>query len=227
MMRWPLFASMTLVLMLAGCFSQRTGILERMFDLALGQLSDEAVEVAPQPTRDQLSQIPFAMIALSRPGSEARGFIVPVADTGGYVVYQDPFRRSVVLNGAQMTGTYGFGYDLAAVKGQLDDPIAVQRPVRDWPSTLVRNYQFKLQNAPHFEITVQCVLEFVSRETIEIVELSFDLAKVQERCSNAKRTFENTYWADPATGYIWKSQQWIGPKVEPFIIEVIRPYKST
>jgi hypothetical protein len=63
-------------------------------------------------------------------------------------------------------------------------------------------------------------------ERIEIVELTYDLMRVNEVCRNAEREIINTYWVDAQTGFIWKSEQWLGPRIGHVTIEIIRPYSG-
>ncbi|MEM7190553.1 MAG: YjbF family lipoprotein [Pseudomonadota bacterium] len=212
---------------LAACSSGNT-MLVQLGELAVDSVfEEEPAGETVEPTREDLNQIPFSTLALTRAGLPTRGFAVAIADNGGYVTYQDPSGRSVIFRGGLLTGTRGFGFDMAAVRHQVDDPVITPTPVADWPATIARNYQFWLEAAADYEITVQCVVEFVARETVEIVEINFDLARIQERCGNGTRTFTNTYWVDPDSGQIWKSEQWAGPRIEPFIIEVVRPYAAS
>ncbi len=69
-----------------------------------------------------------------------------------------------------------------------------------------------------------CVFERVARENIGIVEIDFEVVRIREVCTNARRQFTNTCWVEPETGFIWKSQQWPGANLEQATIEIIRPY---
>ena len=186
-------------------------------------------EPAPKPpvfTREQLNQVPFATIAL-KDDEGNRSYVVPVADNGGYLNYQDAARRSLIMRGGLITATQGLSYNMSAVRFDVDDPVVTPRPVADWPGSIYRSYQFKLMGgARDFMITTACVYQVVARERIEIVELFFDTVRVDETCSNTQRSFTNTYWAEPDTGFIWRSKQWIGPRHDQMNIEIIRPYKA-
>lgn len=226
-MRTLLYLAATLCTgLLAGCTSDGSSALEE-----LGPLAEEIIlgpgeppPPAPPITRATLDAVPFATIAISAPG-QPRAFVAAVADNGGFVSYQDQLRRSIVLEGGLVVATKGLGYNLSAVKHQLDDPVAIPTPAADWPTTVVRNYQFALVGAEDYQVTVGCQIQQAARERIEIVELDFDVMRVEETCGNGLRTFTNTYWVDPETGFIWKSVQWIGPRQpDPLVIEVIRPF---
>lgn len=217
---------------LAGCSSDGTTIYEQLGPLVQDQLlggtlldGDAAAPAAAQRelTRAELNQIPFATISL-RQGDNPRAFVVPVADNGGFLVYQDVERRGIVMEGGLITGTRGFGYDLDAVAHRIDDPVVVPTPLPEWPAGVERSYGFTLRGVTEYDIAVSCTFERGVREFIEIVELRFEVVRVIETCRNPRRTFVNTYWVDPDSGFVWKSEQWVGPRVPPMTVEIVRPY---
>lgn len=219
-----LFA-LTVLGLLTGCSSDGSTAAERLGPLAEDLIfgKDAPDEPPKELTRAELAQVPFATVAISTPDSP-RAFVAAVANNKGFVSYQDQTRRSIVLEGGLLVATHGLGYNLSAVKHQSTDPVARQTPLADWPGQLVRNYQFALTGAEDYDITVNCALSQIARERIEIVELFFDVVRVNETCSNGKSSFTNTYWVEPETGFIWKSVQWIGPRQpELFTLEIIRP----
>ena len=227
-MRWAA-STLSAMLLLGACTSEGTTAFERLGpqarDLILGS-DDEDAQPQPELTRAQLNQIPFATISVQA-GDFPRAFVAAVTDNGGYVVYQDPTRRSLVLEGGLLSATHGLGYNLSAIKRQADDPVASPRPVADWPAVITRNYQFSLANRDDYEITVRCRYGTPTPERIEIVELFFDLVRIEETCGNGTRTFSNVYWAEANSGFIWKSSQWIGPRHDPYVIEIVRPYQKS
>jgi hypothetical protein len=195
---------------------------------ALAKVSFMGVEEkAPLPelTREQLNQIPSATIALSL-GDGPRTFLVPLADNGGYLNYLDSGGHGLVMLKGAVTGTQALGKDLEAVRYHPDDPIANPTPVADWPGEVYRDYQFAQRSGAEYSITLACVFERLARETIEIVEIDFDVVRISEVCTNARRQITNTYWVEAETGFIWKSRQWLGPHLEQATIEIIRPYSG-
>lgn len=224
MKRAIMFAA--LALGLAACSSGRDSVFERVTPILREQVlgADEA-PAPPPPGRAALDRIPYATIAIGIEGAP-RAFVVPVADNGGYLVYQDPSRRSVVMRGGLITATHGLGHDLGSVTHGRDDPVVAARPVADWPGTLTRVYGFSPRGREAYRVAVVCTLGRGAPERIEIVERGFELVRVTETCRSPRRSFVNTYWADAATGFIWKSEQWIGPRQPPMTIEIVRPYAA-
>lgn len=230
MKRLARLVAATGAVLLAGCSSGSNTVYERLGPLLQerifgGPVFGDAppVEAPPELTRAALDEIPFATIAL-RSGDAPRAFIVPVADNGGYLNYQDVARRGIVMLGGLVTGTHGFGYDLDSVRHAVNDPIVVPTPLAQWPVELARNYSFTLRGQLDYEIAVQCSVERGAREIVEIVERAFEVVRVVETCVNPQRRFVNTYWVDPGSGFIWKSEQWVGPRIPPMTVEIIRPY---
>lgn len=218
-------------LALAGCSSGGNTVYERLGPMIQQELLGDLVtepepEVQPREmTRAELNQIPYATISLSL-GDNPRALVVPIADNGGYLVYQDTAQRGVVMRGGLITATHGFGYNLDSVAHRRDDPVVSPTPLPQWPASVERSYSFTLRGQIDYEIAVACAFERGVREFIEIVELRFEVVRMVETCTSPKRQFVNTYWADPDSGFIWKSVQWVGPRIPAMTVEIVRPYGS-
>ncbi len=126
--------------------------------------------------------------------------------------------------GGAVTGTQAFGKDLEGVLHDPRDPVAHPMPLAEWPGRVDRQYQFTVRDTGAYAVTLACVYDRVAAETIEIVEIGFDLVRISETCTNARRQVVNTYWVEADTGSIWKSEQWLGPDLGQVTIEIIRPY---
>jgi hypothetical protein len=143
---------------------------------------------------------------------------------GATVDYRDASNRSIRLRGGALAATAGLGVDLAAVRFAEDDPIAHPTPLAEWPARVFREYQYLAQSGPPYGITLACAYQRVASETIEIIEVLFDVVRVTETCTNQARQVVNTYWVEEANGFIWRSEQWVGPKIGHVTIEIIRPF---
>ncbi|MDH3669181.1 MAG: YjbF family lipoprotein [Paracoccaceae bacterium] len=216
--------SLMAALALAACSSSGSNDFQRIGALAKAQLAPaEPQAPAPELTRAELDQIPWATIALSF-GDGPRSYLVPLADNGGYLTYLDSAGHGLVMFGGAVTGTQAFGKDLEGVLRDPRDPIAHPVPLADWPGRIDRQYQFAVRDNGAYAVTLACVFDRVAAETVEIVELDFDLVRIAETCTNARRQVVNTYWVEAGTGFIWKSVQWLGPDLDQVTIEIIRPY---
>lgn len=208
---------------LGACSSGGPTLFQRIGTLAATTVTGPEETPAPRLTRAELNQIPSAVIAVST-GGGPRAFLVPLSDNNGHLNYRDAEGNAVILFGGAVSRTESLGYDLRAVRYHALDPIAHQMPLAEWPDRVQREYQYARRDLGRYSITLDCVFERVARETIEIVEVSFDVMRVSEICTNARRQITNTYWVDQATGFIWKSEQWVDPRIGHLTIEIIRPY---
>jgi hypothetical protein len=212
--------------LLTGCSSQGESNFQRLGTLAKGSfITPEEKPPARELTRAELDQIPYATIALSFDDGP-RTFLVPLADNGGYLTYMDQNRRGLVMKGGAVTASNAPREDLRAERHHRDDPLARQLPLAECPATLSRDYPFRKRDGVTYSVTLACVFERLARETIEIVELSFEVVRISEVCTNAARQVVNTYWVEEDTGFIWKSRQWLGPNLDPATVEIIRPYSG-
>ena len=224
MRRWIAFTALVLT---AACSSGGDNQFQRLGDLTKAAVFGSGEPTTPQPelTRAELNQIPSATIALTV-DEAPRAYLVPLADNGGYLNYLDAAGHGVIMFGGAVTGTQAFGKDLEAVRHDRRDPIAHPTPLADWPTQVYRDYQFMVRDGEDYSITLSCVFDRIVAETIEIVEIDFDLVRIAETCTNARRQVVNTYWVEEDTGFIWKSIQWLGPSLGQVTIEIIRPYSG-
>lgn len=216
-------AALALALALGACSSGGPTYLERLG----AAIKDRIAPPAPRPprvlTRAELDEIPYATITVAF-GESARAILLPLADNGGYLDYRDASNRGIRMLGGAVAASEGLGLNLEAVRHDRRDPVAYPRPLADWPESVFREYQYRVREGEDYGITLACTYRVVVRETVEIVEINFDLARVSEVCTNQLRQVVNTYWVEEETGFIWKSEQWLGPVLGHARIEVIRPY---
>lgn len=204
------------------CSSQGPGIYERVGSLVKASVAPPKQAPAPKRTRAELNKIPYATIGISFGAGFA--YLVPIANNGGYLDYRDAAGRSVRMLGGALDATEGVALDLAAVRFAQNDPIAHRTPLADWPRSVFREYQFQPKTGQQYGITLDCAYQRVARETIDIVEIKFDVVRMSEVCTNQARQVVNTYWVEPDSGFIWKSEQWAGPVIGKVTIEIIRPF---
>jgi len=212
-------------LALNACSSSSEGFFRQMGDRAAALVGGAKEAPRRQLSRAELNQIPYATIAVSSDDGPP-AYLVANADNGGYLDYRDDAGNAVRILGGAVAGLATSGYDLDAVLFDRDDPIAHPRPLASWPGRVWRQYQFARRHLGPYVVALDCVFESAGPATIEVAELSYNLIRMNEICTNARRQVTNAYWVDPRNGYIWKSAQWLGPNIGQVSVEVIRPYSG-
>jgi hypothetical protein len=218
-----LLCGAVLAVALSGCSSDEASYFRRMGEMTRILISRPVQAPQPQLTRAELNKIPYATIAVSSNGGP-RAYLVPLADNGGFLDYRDEAGNSVRVRGGAVAGLQTAGNDLDGVLYDQNDPIAHPRSPALWPRHVWRQYQFSAINEDPHVISLSCVFQPTGPETIEIVEINYSVTAIREVCTNARRQVVNTYWVDDETGFIWKSEQWLGPRIGAVVVEVIRPY---
>src|SRR5262249_46294116 len=85
-----------------------------------------------------------------------------------------------------------------------------------------------LYDLPEFELyslPIDCETSAADAETIEILGSQIETRHITESCDAHKLgwSFENEFWLDKDTGYVWRSVQAINPKLPSVTVEVLRP----
>lgn len=177
-----------------------------------------------EPTRAQLNELPYAIIAARREGATNPAYLSAITANDGYVTYQSPAGRSFTLKGGAIVAHRGLGYDLVGFNSSPDDPLTTPTPLAEWPKSTTRVYQMRGGDNKIYTRSVVCVPTPGERVDLEIKEVVFDVVEVEDRCRSGTLDFTNRYWVAADTGFVWKSTQWTGPKMFPLILEIIRPY---
>jgi hypothetical protein len=93
----------------------------------------------------------------------------------------------------------------------LTDEVAVAREF-DWST----RYEMGVK--------VTGTLKRVRSERIEILGKPMDLTRFEESLVGDSIRATNLYWADPATGFIWKSKQYLAPGYAVELVQ-LKPYR--
>jgi hypothetical protein len=137
-----------------------------------------------------------------------RVVLVPVSGNGARQVWRGPGQVALATDGARVVGTAGLGQMVMATR--LDDP----DPLEDARALVGRDARARrtidLAGADRdpasmrFGLMVECALRGRAEAGWIVVE---------ERCGGDVTAFTNRFWADPATGIVWRSEQWAGDAV--------------
>lgn len=104
--------------------------------------------------------------------------------------------------------------------GLEDDPIAAAT----FKFEGTRQRVADIGTPAHYGATIQSRFELLGRRTIEILGTTFDTLWVREHneARTLRWTFDNEFWLDFSSGYVWKSTQHFAPNVPPVEIEVYK-----
>jgi Group 4 capsule polysaccharide lipoprotein gfcB, YjbF len=165
------------------------------------------------------------MIRASLLTEENRYLFYGASANKGYVTFATRTLQQITLRGARVTGTRGLGYDLLAHQTEGTDPLVTPTPPARWPSRITRVYTFPGGDSPQgVKMVFDCVITREGPASATIVQVEHRGIQFSETCQNEDLLFENLYLADINSGYVWRSLQWIGPRMGNVDIEIIEPY---
>ena len=123
----------------------------------------------------------------------------------------------LATDGARVVATAGNPTSLAATRFDSPDPLDDVTALAERPAAARRLVDIvpasRDPGRMRFGVALECRLR-----AERVPEGLF----VEERCGGGAR-FVNRYWADPETGAVWRSEQWVGADGRPVTIEVVSP----
>lgn len=218
-----------LLLLLAACSSEGVNpivgaAVSELNPLGGGEAEAQPAQAGQAVTRAAIQRADVAMIRIRLVGEDTGAFMQAASDNGGHVTYASSLRQLVTLRGARITGTRGLGHDLLSVTSSQPDPLMRPIPPGQWPSRVTRNYEFPAW-APRGRVeSFECRFEFGAPSEIVIIEQRHQGVEISEYCTGPTGEFENLYFADLRTGFVWRSIQWLGHKQGHLDMQVVLPY---
>lgn len=126
----------------------------------------------------------------------------------------------VATEGARITATAGLREWVAGSRLNGPDPLEEPLELAARPATLRRQMDLmradRTPQGMRFGLSLTCRLSAAPGGAALLVN---------EQCRGGGAAFTNRYWADPATGGIWRSEQWVG-EAGMLRLEVVTPPSS-
>jgi hypothetical protein len=117
----------------------------------------------------------------------------------------------------------GLPYDLGGLR-ELDPPAnaGTASPVAP------HQYSFDFPERGVFGATAECTQHDSGAASVDILGASVRTRHIVEHCTvpAMRWRFDNEYWVDSQTGFVWRSSQHIHPDSPPVVLEVFRPEQN-
>lgn len=174
----------------------------------------------PPVSREQATTLPYASI-MAKVGKTPWSFMILSHMEGAMDHWVGADRSLLVTRHGRFVRTVGLPRDLLQVRSREEDPVA--RGLHGL--TTVVSYRRQVDLAVDlYGVPVNCQLTPLGRERIEILERFFDVVRVDEACEAPTMdwSFVNTFWADAATGFVWRSVQHVTPDLSAIEVRVVK-----
>jgi hypothetical protein len=171
----------------------------------------------PGIPRAQASAIPYASLGV-RYGSNAEAMLILATKSGDTNEWLAGTQVSITTRGGRVVRTVGLPHNLTGFQGPIPDT-GPDAP----PGSYHYFYDFSDRRA--FGVVVNCTQRDMGPERIDIVGGGHDTRHIVETCRVPlfDWDFQNDFWKDTATGYVWKSTQNIHPDSDTLTLEALRP----
>lgn len=225
-----LLAVLAAALVISACSNEG---VNPVFNAAVNEINpfdDDEASSTPQGaplTRAAVIRADVAMIRARLEGDTSPTYLQATARNGPYVTYVSALRQSLTLVGSQVTATRGLGFDLLTATSSQPDPLTRPIPLAAWPAGVTRSYEFPASGPQGRIETFNCRFEIGAARQITILEERHNGIEVSEYCEGPSGSFENLHLADAASGRVWRSLQWTGPRQGLIDVEIVLPYTGS
>jgi hypothetical protein len=171
--------------------------------------------------REQAAAIPFATIGVTIGSADEGMMILGLADGERQEWYART--QMIAMSNGRIVQTDGLPYNLSRLEVRVPGAANAQGgppPVGPEYSLVVDFQDLRLIGAG-----AQCRSSETGQESIDILGTSLLTRHVVENCEIVAIdwSFQNEFWVDPDTGFVWQSSQYIHPKLSPLTFRVLRP----
>jgi hypothetical protein len=196
----------------ADAMTERTGLSALLPDNPLNGLFTPSPLASPWPEDE--AEGPALRLTLGRRSAGAR----MVHQQGARQMWRTRSGVVVALDGARVVATSGLPTLLAATRFDGPDPLAEPLRLRGQPAEARRVLDLMSASREpagmRFGVALQCRLSAATQlaEPSAEEDVEEGWLAITERCrADGLRPITNRFWADPRTGEMLYSEQWVGP----------------
>jgi hypothetical protein len=172
-------------------------------------------------SREQAGAIPFASIGISIGRADEGLMVLGLAEGERQEWYART--QMIAMSNGRILQTQGFPFNLSRLEVRAQGGAAAQ----GGPPPVGTDYALLIdfQDLQLIGTGAQCRSSETGQESIEILGTPLITRHLVESCEIASIdwSFENEFWVDPDTGFVWQSSQYIHPKLSPLTFRVLRP----
>lgn len=191
----------------------------------IGSLLWQRLSGAPAQkiSRDVATAIPYATMGLQL-GSGPEVLLVLGTATTQQLDWYAGDQAVIVTQAGRVIRTVGLPYDLGGVRPLAGASMSTDKAGDARETVLLMDFP----DLGAFGALVRCTRIDRGNETVDILGADIPVRHEVERCSaqTLDWNFQNDFWRDPQTGYVWRSSQHIHPKSPPVILEALRPEQN-
>ena len=172
-------------------------------------------------TRAQVDASPYASL-FARIGKGPRSLLVLAEVAGPELRWLSADKAMLVTRQGRIVKTAGLTDDLTATRFARGGDVLGREASCLSGASLER--LIDLQARFRYGTPILSSFRLEGPEEITILERRYNTVRVVEKnhCPLLDWTFENTWWVDATTGFVWKSLQWVTPDMPVFEVAALK-----
>lgn len=172
--------------------------------------------------RSAIEKLPYASIR-AKMGKSGHVLMVLGRYDGTDLHWISADKVALVTRGGRLVKSAGLPENLKYTGFAGDDPVS--GGLHRLRERVALRRVVDIDAGSRYGLAVTSTLEPLGSELIEILERSYETVVVRETnvIELLNWEFQNFYWADAKTGFVWKSIQYTTPGLPPVEIEILKP----
>jgi hypothetical protein len=192
---------------------------------AIGDAVKSELGLKPQPSisLQEAASVPYSSLGF-RLGNGRETMLVLAESFGSSLLWTASSRVSLLTQNGRITRSAGFDWNLSGIKFFEPDPV-MSGLRSSLPQQSANTHFMDFQDIGRYGVPVKSRFGDSAPAIIEILghPLKTIVATEDCTCDSLDWEFQNIFWADAETGFVWKSVQSIHPNLAPLTIEILRP----
>ena len=206
-----------LALWLCACSSNNSTDWEQAYKAVQAAFDSSASAV----TLQQAAAVPYASMGVRIDGGPEQMVVLAGGQTGP-LLWTSAARIALETQNGRIIRTSGLPSNLGTTTFSTPDPLAT---IEASPSPAEYRRTVDLPDQNIYSVALDCTMQAAGRETIKILGQDIPTLRVEEHCRSGRLDwdFTNEFWLGESSGFVWRSRQYIHPKLGAIDTEILRP----
>lgn len=168
-------------------------------------------------------KLPYASIA-AKIHSNAPSRLILGQGIDDQLFWYSSEKEVLVTEYGRITKTHGLKADLLRL--DLRNAPVFKTGLHKIEEPLKIQYKMDLNKKNLQNVKAEAILKREKQEIITLYDIPYQTYKISEKVNvpEINWSYENTYWVHIENGFVWKSKQYLHPKLDPIEYSVLKQY---
>lgn len=178
-----------------------------------------------QITRESISKLPYASLA-AKIHSDTASLIILGQILNDQLFWYSAEKEILMTHYGRIIRSYGLHHNLWGLRDTENN--IFKTGLHTIKKPYYSTFELDLNRKAKQNLKAEAIYTVIKPEPIIIYEITYHTLKISEKVhvKNINWYYENFYWVDPQTGFIWQSKQHLHPKLDPILTSVLKRIAS-